>query len=136
MRKKRQNLSTKTMANRENEINKAPHGVKNITDTHVQNETNGNRPDPTSKRNIGPNGETERRGQKGKLENMHIGGNETTGYGANDPDSIDYIAQGPGFEVEGSFQEADGSLDGVRSKDQPFGANVQDDSTPDAEELK
>jgi hypothetical protein len=104
--------------------NKAPDQVKNINDPHVQNETNGNRPDPSAKRNIGLHGETERRGQKGQLKNMHIGGNETTGYGANDPDSIDYLAQGPGFEVEGSFQEADGSEDGVRSQEQPFGKDT------------
>jgi hypothetical protein len=119
------------MAMNEKEENKAPDRVKNINDTHVQNETNGNRPDPSAKRNIGPNGETERRGQKDKLKNMHIGGNEATGYGANDPDSIDYLAQGPGFEVEGSFQEADGSNDGVRSQDQPFGGRTAEPDEPE-----
>ena len=120
------------MAIHEKDENKAPSRVKNIFDTHVQNESNGNRPDPAAKRNIGPNGETERRGQKDKLENMHIAGNETTGYGANDPDSIDYLAQGPGFEVEGSFQEADGSTDGVRSQEQPFGGPATGPDEPEA----
>ena len=120
------------MAIHEKDENKAPNRVKNIFDTHVQNESNGNRPDPAAKRNIGPNGETERRGQKDKLENMHIAGNETTGYGANDPDSIDYLAQGPGFEVEGSFQEADGSNDGVRSQEQPFGGPAKEPDEPQA----
>jgi hypothetical protein len=119
------------MAIHENDKNKAPDQVKNINDTHVQNETNGNRPDPSAKRNIGLNGETERRGQKDKLENKHIAGDETTGYGANDPDSIDYLAQGPGFEVEGSFQEADGSNDGVRSQEQPFGSPTTEPEEPE-----
>jgi hypothetical protein len=112
------------MAIQEEDKEKAPDQVKNIFDPYVENQTNENRPDPTAKRNIGPFGETERRGQKDKLKNMHIGGNEVTGYGANDPDSVDYLAQGPGFEVEGSFEEADGSVNGVRSQDQPFGSNT------------
>ncbi|MGV3641041.1 MAG: hypothetical protein ACO1NZ_11015 [Adhaeribacter sp.] len=108
------------MDTRDENKSKAPGHVKSINDTHVQNETNGNRPDPGAKRNIGLHGETERRGQKDKLENMHIAGNETTGYGANNPDSKDYLNQGPGFEAEGSDQDADGSPDGVRTQDQPF----------------
>lgn len=111
------------MDTRDENKNKAPGHVKSIHDTHVQNETNGNRPDPGAKRNIGLHGETERRGQKDKLKNMHIAGNETTGYGANNPDSKDYMNQGPGFEAEGSFQDAEGSPDGIRSQDQPFGSS-------------
>jgi hypothetical protein len=111
------------MAIREENEDTAPKQEKNILDPYVQSQTNENRPDPTAKRNIGPSGETERRGQKDKLKNMHIGGNEVTGYGANDPDSIDYQAQGPGFENEGSFEEADGSVNGIRSQDQPFGSS-------------
>jgi hypothetical protein len=124
LRKQKLNQSIKHMAIREENEDTAPDRVKNIFDQHVQNETNENRPDPTAKRNIGPFGETERRGQKDKLKNMHIGGNEVTGYGANDPDSVDNLAQGPGYEVEGSFEEADGSVNGIRSQDQPFGGNT------------
>jgi hypothetical protein len=112
------------MAIREENEDTAPERVKSVFDPHVQNQTNENRPDPTAKRNIGPFGETQRRGQKDKLKNMHIGGNEVTGYGANDPDSVDYLAQGPGFEAEGSYEEADGSVNGVRSQDQPFGSDT------------
>jgi hypothetical protein len=112
------------MAKREENEDTAPEGVKSVFDPHVQNQTNENRPDPTAKRNIGPFGETQRRGQKDKLKNMHIGGNEVTGYGANDPDSVDYLAQGPGFETEGSYEESDGSVNGVRSQDQPFGSDT------------
>jgi hypothetical protein len=110
------------MATKEENEDKAPKQEKNIFDPYVQSQTNENRPDPTAKRNIGPFGETERRGQKDKLKNKHIGGNEVTGYGAHDPDSVDYLAQGPGFENEGSFEEADGSVNGIRSQDQPFGS--------------
>lgn len=81
----------------------------------------GNHPDPSAKRNMGPNGETERPGQKDKLENLHIGGNETTGYGANDPDNVETVAQGPGFEFEGSDTGMDDDVAGIRRGDQPLG---------------
>jgi len=95
----------------------------NIYDKDYREQTNENRPDPSAKRNVGLGGETERRGQKDKLENLHIGGNEATGYGANDPDSVESTAQGPGFEAEGSYEEGDGSVNGVRLNDQPFGSD-------------
>lgn len=88
----------------------------------------GNHPDPTAKRNIGQNGETERPGQKDKLENLHIGGNEATGYGANDPDSKESFAQGPGFEFEGSDTGMDDNVAGIRRGDQPLG---DDEEKPD-----
>ena len=88
----------------------------------------GNHPDPSAKRNIGPNGETERPGQKDKLENLHIGGNETTGYGANDPDSVESISEGPGFEFEGSDTGMDDDVAGIRRGDQPLG---EDKKKPD-----
>lgn len=108
------------MAIREEDQQTTPDRPKNIFDKDKQEQTNGNQPDPSAKRNVGLNGDTERSGQKDKLENMHIGGNEITGYGANDPDSIESFAQGPGFEYEGSYDEMDGSVNGIRSSDQPL----------------
>lgn len=96
---------------------------ENIYDKDYREQTNENRPDPTAKRNIGLGGETQRSGQKDKLENLHIGGNEATGYGANDPNEVESIAQGPGFEFEGSYEEGDGSVNGIRTEDQPFGSD-------------
>ncbi len=88
----------------------------------------GNRPDPSAKRNMGPEGFTERPGQKDKLKNLHIGGNETTGYGANDPKSRESFAQGPGFEYEGSDTGMDDDVAGIRRGDQPLG---DDEEKPD-----
>jgi len=101
-----------------------PAKAGNIYDKDYREQTNGNQPDPSAKRNIGRNGETERSGQMDKLENLHIGGNETTGYGANSPDSVESIAQGPGFEYEGSYEEGDGSVNGIRTNDQPLGSDT------------
>jgi hypothetical protein len=85
----------------------------------------GNHPDPSAKRNIGRNGETERPDQKDKLENLHIGGNEATGYGANDETDVESFAQGPGFEFEGSDTGMDDSVAGIRSGDQPLGEDEE-----------
>lgn len=98
-----------------------PSREKNINDDFNKRMTMGNHPDPSAKRNIGPDGYTERPGQMDKLENMHIGGNEVTGYGANDPKSRESFAQGPGFEYEGSDTGMDDDVAGVRRGDQPLG---------------
>ena len=87
----------------------------------------GNRPDPTAKRNVGYGGALERPDQKDRLENLHIGGNETTGYGANNPNSKESYAQGPGFEYEGSDTGMDDDVNGIRSRSQPLG---DDDTIP------
>jgi hypothetical protein len=112
------------MAIREEDQQNTPDRPKNIFDKDKREQTNGNRPDPSAKRNVGLNGDTERKGQKDKLENLHIGGNETTGYGANNPEDIESFAQGPGFEFEGSYDEMDGSINGIRSSDQPLDSDT------------
>ena len=73
--------------------------------------------DPTAARNTGPNGYTQRSNQKDQLENLHIGGSDTTPYGGNDHTGAGEQAQGPGFESEGSI-ELDHEL---RTRDQEFG---------------
>jgi hypothetical protein len=97
-----------------------PKSTNSIKGKDYREQTNDNHPDPSAKRNVGLNGETERNDQKDKLENLHIGGDETSGYGANDPNSKESIAQGPGFEFEGSYEEMNGTNNGLRSKDQPL----------------
>lgn len=111
------------MAIQEENQQNTPAKTENVYDKDYRQQTNGNYPDPSAKRNVGLGGETERRGQKDKLENLHIGGNEVSGYGANDPNEVESIAQGPGFEFEGSYEEGDGTVNGVRSADQPFGSD-------------
>jgi hypothetical protein len=69
---------------------------------HQLDQANGNPGDPSSKRNIGLHGETQRNNQKDELGNLHIGGDETTGYGANNHTDSEENASGPGFEAEGS----------------------------------
>ena len=69
----------------------------------------------------------ERPDQKDRLENLHIGGDETTGYGANNPNSKESYAQGPGFEYEGSDTGMDDDVNGIRSRSQPLGG---DDTEP------
>ena len=113
------------MSEREEKTDKTP---DNINNDYRKRVAMGNHPDPTAKRNMGPNGETERPGQKDKLENLHIGGNETTGYGANDPNSVEAISQGPGFEFEGSDTGMDDDVAGIRRGDQPLG---EDEKRPD-----
>ena len=73
--------------------------------------------DPSAARNTGANGYTQRNNQKDQLENLHIGGSETSPQGGNDHSSAGEQAQGPGFEVEGSI-ELDYNL---RTRDQEFG---------------
>ncbi|MBB6610741.1 hypothetical protein H7F15_06805 [Pontibacter sp. Tf4] len=119
------------MAIEEENIQNTPDRDKNVNSDYNKRMTMNNHPDPTAKRNMGPGGTTERSGQKGKLENMHIRGNEVTGYGANDPKSTDYMAQGPGFEYEGSDTAMDDNLNGIRSQEQPLGqkrTNPDDDT--------
>ncbi len=75
---------------------------KNKSDVdHKMDQANGNLGDPSAKRNIGLNNATQRDNQKDELENLHIAGNETTGYGDN-TDGAEENASGPGFEAEGS----------------------------------
>ncbi|MGY3087367.1 hypothetical protein ACVWYF_000393 [Hymenobacter sp. UYAg731] len=72
--------------------------------------------DPTAQRNIGANGYTQRSNQKDQLENLHIGGSETSPQGGNDHTTAGEQAQGPGFEAEGSYE-----LDMLRTREQKFG---------------
>ncbi len=74
--------------------------------------------DPTAERYVGANGYTQRSNQKDQLENLHIGGSETSPQGGNDHSNAGEQAQGPGFESEGSI-ELDHNL---RTRDQEFGA--------------
>jgi hypothetical protein len=67
---------------------------------YKKDQANGNLGDPTAKRNIGLGGQMSRPNQKDELENLHIQGNEATGYGANTEEPNEN-AQGPGFEAEG-----------------------------------
>ncbi|MFC5269829.1 hypothetical protein [Adhaeribacter terreus] len=67
-----------------------------------RDQANGNIGDPSSKRNIGLGGETQRDNQKDELENLCIAGDEVSGYGANNHTDIGENAAGPGFEAEGS----------------------------------
>ncbi|MFD2245479.1 hypothetical protein [Pontibacter ruber] len=108
------------MAIREEDQQNTPDKPENIFDKNRQSQTNKNYPDPSAKRNVGYGGDLERKGQKDKLENLHIGGNEVTGYGDNNPDSVEEFAQGPGFEYEGSDTAMDDSMNGIRSTDQPL----------------
>ena len=73
--------------------------------------------DPTAARNVGANGYTQRNNQKDQLENLHIGGSESTPQGGNNHTNAGEQAQGPGFEAEGSYE-----LDhDVRTREQKFG---------------
>ena len=73
--------------------------------------------DPSALRNTGANGYTQRNNQKDQLENLHIGGSETSPQGGNDHAHAGEQAQGPGFEAEGSY-ELDHTL---RTREQAFG---------------
>jgi len=108
-----------------------PKNTKSIEEKDNREQTNDNHPDPSAKRNVGLNGETERNDQKDKLENLHIGGNETSGYGANDPNSKESIAQGPGFEFEGSYDEMNGTNNGLRTQDQPLDSDQKEGNEAD-----
>lgn len=119
------------MNNEENKPNEEiENDPSNVNSDYYERVTNDNHPDPSAKRNIGLNGETERQDQKDKLENLHIGGNETTGYGANNTESTEAFAQGPGFEFEGSdtAMGADGA--GIRRGEQPLGAEKVEKTPP------
>jgi hypothetical protein len=75
--------------------------------------------DPSAARNTGANGYTQRTDQKDQLENLHIGGSETSPQGGNEHHEAGEQAQGPGFEAEGSYE-----LDhNIRTRDQEFGAS-------------
>ena len=83
-----------------------------------QDQSNGKSSnDPSAARNTGANGYTQRNNQKDQLDNLHIGGSETSPQGGNDHTSAGEQAQGPGFEVEGSY-ELDHNL---RTREQKFG---------------
>ena len=75
---------------------------KNKSDVEYQkDQANGNLGDPSSKRNLGPDGTTQRNNQADELKKLHIGGNEVSGYGGNVTGAGE-TASGPGFEAEGS----------------------------------
>ena len=76
--------------------------------------------DPSALRNTGARGYTERSNQKDQLENLHIGGSETSPQGGNNHDTIGELSQGPGFEAEGSI-ELDHNL---RTREQKFGESA------------
>ena len=114
----------------ENQQN-TPKSTNSIQEKDYREQTNDNHPDPSAKRNIGLNGETERNDQKDRLENLHIGGSEVSGYGANNPNSKESIAQGPGFEFEGSYEEMNGTTNGLRTQDQPFGSDEKEGNEAD-----
>jgi hypothetical protein len=91
------------MSDAKNENHPGTTNRNNQSDLEFQkDQANGNIGDPSSRRNIGLNGETQRNNQKDELENMQIGGSEVTGYGNLTPDDNESIAAGPGFEAEGS----------------------------------
>ncbi|PRY11213.1 hypothetical protein CLV24_1118 [Pontibacter ummariensis] len=115
------NLSEENVGNRPDKVN----------DEYNERMTLGNHPDPTAKRNMGSDGQTERRGQKDKLENLHIGGNEVSGYGDNNHRSVESFAQGPGFEYEGSDTAMDDDVAGVRRGDQPLGEDKKKEDDAD-----
>lgn len=119
------------MAIREEDEHNIPEKPYNLQEKSDREQTNGNWPDPSAKRNIGPNGETERNDQQDKLANKHLNGSEATGYGANDPDNKEAFAQGPGFEFEGSYDSMDADANGIRSTDQPFGSTETKESDAD-----
>jgi hypothetical protein len=75
--------------------------------------------DPTAYRNAGARGYSQRTGQMDQLENLHIGGSDTTPYGANDHDSDPGKQQGPGYEAEGTY-ELDHEAN-LRTREQKFG---------------
>lgn len=84
---------------------------------HQDQSNNKASSDPTAHRNTGANGYTQRSNQKDQLENLHIGGSDTSPQGGNDHTGAGEQAQGPGFEAEGSL-ELDHNL---RTRDQEFG---------------
>ena len=77
--------------------------------------------DPSAARYTGAHGYTQRSDQKDQLENLHIGGSESTPQGGNTT-APNEQQQGPGFETEGSY-ELDHNL---RTREQEFGAEAAD----------
>ncbi|OON70199.1 hypothetical protein [Hymenobacter sp. CRA2] len=76
--------------------------------------------DPTAYRNAGARGYSRPAGEGNSLENLHIGGSDTEPYGANNHVDDPGKQQGPGREVEGSYElDHEQSL---RTREQPFGA--------------
>ncbi|GAA4387710.1 hypothetical protein [Hymenobacter koreensis] len=75
--------------------------------------------DPTAYRNAGARGYSQKQGQKDQLENLHIQGSETTPQGGNDHETDPGKQQGPGFEVEGTY-ELDHEAN-LRTRQQAFG---------------
>ena len=89
---------------------------KNQSDiAYKRDQANGNLGDPSSKRNIGLCGEMQRNDQKDELKNLHIGGDEVSGYGATNHTDLGENAAGPGFEAEGSEYSNDNP---VRDEDE------------------
>ncbi|MDQ2795295.1 MAG: hypothetical protein M3Y12_14985, partial [Bacteroidota bacterium] len=86
--------------------------------------------DPSAQRNIGARGYTERSNQKDQLENLHIGGSETSPQGGNDHVDVGEQAQGPGFEDEGSFELGHS----VRTREQKFGDKAPSGPAKSAED--
>ena len=85
------------------EKNEAPLNKRNQSDkAYKRDQANGNIGDPSSKRNIGLGGEMQRANQKDELQNLHIAGNEVSGYGDTNHTDAEENAAGPGFEAEGS----------------------------------
>ncbi|RYU78238.1 hypothetical protein [Hymenobacter persicinus] len=76
--------------------------------------------DASAHRNIGARGYTQRSDQKDQLENLHIGGSETTPQGGNDHYNEGEQAQGPGFTKEGSNEMGNS----IRTQDQDFGESA------------
>ena len=75
--------------------------------------------DPSAARYTGANGYTERDNQKDQLKNLHISGGEGQVQGGSEHTSAGEQAQGPGFEVEGSYElDHAGNL---RTREQQFG---------------
>ena len=75
--------------------------------------------DPSAARYTGANGYTQRSNQKDQLGNLHIGGGEGEAQGGNDHTGAGEQAQGPGFDVEGSY-ELDHAAN-TRTREQQFG---------------
>lgn len=119
------------MATQDENKQNTPDNIKNINSDFNRRVSMNNRPDPSAKRNVGPGGTLERAGLKDKLENMHIQGDETTGYGATNKTNNDYLAQGPGFEAEGSDTAMGDNHNGIRNSEQPFGENKTEPDNTD-----
>lgn len=77
--------------------------------------------DPTAYRNAGARGYSQRLGQKDNLDNLAIRGSESTPQGGNDHLNDPGKQQGPGFEVEGTY-ELDHEAN-LRTRQQPFGSD-------------